>query len=452
MSSRIREIEHQSLSVCEFQNSHVKADLTSALGEWKLQPPANNHNTMETTSDAHHTLLQAKQLTPGTTLRVAPMDRKCGGWDAEHFHLDFQPPSTANSFFLTFEATARECITVGFSPEPHYSMGKTYAIHIGAGGNLTTVIRRWLPSGEECVESTYSTIRICTDFIYKSYWILFHSGIIYVGTGNIPGRQCVAKMDDSLYDQLRPGQDKVRYIGFGNSSLHRHARDLKIRNIILSEVPPTLDVSNLTPDPSHDLSSAAATSNEDYDLLQQYHQECAKAQSRALKYNTPIDSEPPGPDAFLKWSEARRLRANPEPGFITGIDVTSQEESDKRRKRKERFERDQKRRMEETNDDMDGNGNADRGFGVSERMEDVQEEDEKAEEQNNLSAVQAYDNIDYIRKYRMDPPSGEMSDDVQIVPEKIHLFAIDWAAFKQMRSDDIMVSITVIVGFIFLTN
>ena len=36
----------------------------------------------------------------------------------------------------------------------------------------------------------------------------------------------------------------------------------------------------------------------------------------------------------------RRLRANPERGFVTGLDILSVEEGEKARKRKERFEDD----------------------------------------------------------------------------------------------------------------
>ena len=50
------------------------------------------------------------------------------------------------------------------------------------------------------------------------------------------------------------------------------------------------------------------------------------------------------------------------------------------------------------------------------------------------------------------PPSEEKREETEefamdasvkeaaLVPEKIHLFGIDWAAFKQIRTDDIMVS------------
>ena len=463
-SSRIREAEHQSTSACQFEDIEVSADVVSALGDWSVLNNIQKKNESQkdavmvstdnesSTTDENRRIQPGVGLASGTTIRIAPMDRKCGGWDKEHFHPNCKP-SGKNSFIVSFEATARECIAVALSPDPDFAMGKTYAIHIGAGGNLSTVIRRWLPSGEECVEATFSTIRICADFVYKSYWVLFQSGKIFVGTGKIPGRQCAAMLDDSLYDQLRPGQDKISYIGFGNSSLHRHARDLKVRKILVTDIPDNLDVSTLAPDPSlnmsivntDDQSSNPYINNYDRKLLLQYQEECAKAQSRAIKYNTPVDTEPPGPDAFLKWSEARRLRANPEPGFITGIDVTSEAETLKRKKRKERFERDERMRKLQQSEAMNVEGgidnDEDEGMIEDGDNDSSSEDEDEDEDEDCLPVQQAWDNIDFIREYRIDPPSN-IDEDVncEFVPEKIHLFAIDWAAFKQMRSDDIMVS------------
>ena len=42
---------------------------------------------------------------------------------------------------------ARECVAIALSPSPYFDMGKTYVVHLGANGNLSTVFRRRLPSG-----------------------------------------------------------------------------------------------------------------------------------------------------------------------------------------------------------------------------------------------------------------------------------------------------------------
>lgn len=256
----------------------------------------------------------------------------------------------------------------------------------------------------------------------------------------------------------------MKYVGLGNSSINRNPRDLKIRNLLIADIPSSVDVEKLSPD--LDVSSALKQEhNQDEHLLKIYQAECAKARARAVKFNSPTDStEIPNPESFMKWSDARRLRANPEAGFITGIDVTSEEEKRKRLERKKRFEKDEKKRKLEMNEDemdKDESQNQDEDVAnVNENnVEDMEEEEgsDEKEESNKLflPVEQAWDNVKFIRKFRVDPPSylysakaenneadecmnEDENEPVKAVPEKIHLFAIDWAAFKQMRSDDVM--------------
>ena len=71
-----------------------------------------------------------------------------------------------------------------------------------------------------------------------------------------------------------------------------------------------------------------------------------------------MEYKDPDPSQFLKWSEAKRLRENPNRGFATGFDTETEEEKKKREKRKERF----KRKKDGTEDDDDmgsGSGAAD---------------------------------------------------------------------------------------------
>jgi len=177
----------------------------------------------------------------------------------------------------------------------------------------------------------------------------------------------------------------------------------------------------------------------DADLLAEYERECEKAKARAEKFGT--EYKQPAPDAFLKWSEARKLRANPERGFITGIDVMSPEEQAKAADRKARFADDNNKRKKEG--DGDDIANEEEGQG-----EPWQQEREP------LPVEQAWDNGDLVTSQRIDPPEhlypahgdvqnmekDEMGENerASLVPEKIHLFSIDWAAFKQIRSDDVM--------------
>ncbi len=289
-----------------------------------------------------------------------------------------------------------------------------------------------------------------------------------MGMGTKPGKKCVGTLDDSLYDALRSGVDAVKYVGVGNSALGRKARDLKVRNVRVMPVPEAFNAFGgipLTPyDPSQKdddegddgddrMGENGASASKDAELWAEYQKECEKAKKRAMKFG--IDYKQPAPDAFFKWSEARRLRANPERGFITGMDIMSKEEKEKARKRKERFEQEERKNKEAmgldaNHADGDGDGDAD-GDGDGMDME-ADGEGEQTEKREPLPLEQAWDNEELVGSMRVDPPEslypasdvqvtdrdGESSEEPKHIPTKIHLFAIDWAAFKQIRTDDVL--------------
>ena len=62
-----------------------------------------------------------------------------------------------------------------------------------------------------------------------------------------------------------------------------------------------------------------------------YEAACKKAQDRANRFGT--DFKPPDPVSMLPWSEAKRLRENPDAGFVTGIDIFTDEEKARARSR-----------------------------------------------------------------------------------------------------------------------
>ena len=408
------------------------------------------------------------------------------------------------------EAMSRECIAIALSPEPDFIMGKCYAVHLGANGNLSTVIRRRLPNGYDFVDATFSSIRVCTPDAWTPYWVVCHKGKISVGIGRIPGKDCLGTLDDSLYDTLRPGQDAVRFVGLGNSVVGRSSQkfgNVKVRNLKVMPLPPSilakghLVMEEIAPHAllklhaRQNAASSVALETEE-ELLHEYENECAKARARAAKFGTVYVE--PAPDLFFKWSEARRLRANPQRGFVTGFDTTGAEEETRRLARKERFAAKRK-----ADDDQGEEGAKSDEHEMEQEGDNDDENEEDAGDQAGgsggerppLPVVEAWDNEDLVREFRVDPigspslvqssadASGDttaivsakikeegddmdltvgveaitaqneaewptavktehMDTDVQAepVPEKIHLFAIDWAAFKQIRSDDIMVS------------
>jgi len=370
---------------------------------------------------------------------------------------------------------ARECIAVALSPTANFELGKTYAIHIGAASNLQTVIRRRLPNHTEAVDVILPSPQICSMEKFVPYWIILQNGgQVSVGIGRVPGINCIGTLDDGMYNALRSGVDAVKYVGLGNSALGRKARDLKVRNVRVMPVPDAFAAFGGIPLTPYDPLLAIGGKDDDAkdaELWADYQNECEKAKKRAIKFD--IEYKQPPPNAFLKWSEARRLRANPAKGFITGMDIMSAEEKEKARKRKERFEEEDRKNKKAmgVNDDMegaDGNGNdADVDVDADADADADMETDEQQRKREPLPFEQAWDNEDLVGDMRTDPPqslylvknetndgegngdrddSSLMDDDgdgddaakVVPVPTKIHLFAIDWAAFKQIRTDDIM--------------
>ena len=351
---------------------------------------------------------------------------------------------------------ARECITIALSPSPYFIRSKTYVIHFGENGDLSTVLCR---PGSSSITSL-ATPRICSDRSYRPYWIILKvDGTLSAGFGYIPGLSTFAKLDDSMYSQVRSGIDAPKYVGFGNSSIPgRDARgrgivsNIKVRKIRVMPIPFVFEnfiggIPISEPcDGSNNNNASEEDKNEDVSLRRLYASECDKSRKRSIKFGT--EYKMPGPDAFLRWSDARRLRANPKPGFVTGLNLYTEEEKEKARKRAERFEAEREAM----------------GGGRGDNIKTGQKSDDDDDEGKMPILNSAWDNFEFLQKMRTDAPShligldglpkdnvssslianGDVVDNSNnvpsVVPEKVHLFTIDWAAFKQIRTDDIMVS------------
>lgn len=459
-----------------------------------------------------HSIVPFAQIRKGTCIRIPPMKWHCGGWDNQHFHDQLRIPfvvppvpaassssgssssstnvsSSSRGIVVTLEAMARECVAVALSPRPNFELGKTYVVHFGAASNVQTVIRRRLANPTDTVDVTLSSPHICSSEKFKAYWILLQNkGQVSVGVGKIPGKRCLGTLDDSMYHEIRSGVDAVKYVGLGNSALGRRAKDVKVRNVRVMSVPDAFAAFGgipLTPyyhpngyeDEDNCVDGDGVGVGQDQEeekdaaLWMEYSKECEKAKKRAEKFG--IEYKQPQPDAFFTWSEARKMRANPERGFITGFDIMDEKEQEKQRKRKERFF------GQDAKDDDDGDGDDDDMEEEEQRNDDYMLGERRNDHHNKSSNLQmvelseAWDNEDLVGSMRVDPPeclwnkrsksdameddgndqdpgddmaleeenkdnSNDNNDHVKYVPTKIHLFAIDWAAFKQIRSDDIL--------------
>ena len=376
---------------------------------------------------------------------------------------------------VQFEATAKECVAIALSPVAGFKFGCTYVVHFGASHNLSTVIRRRI-SEREHVDAS-SSCRVCSESKFMSYWIVLQDGWIKCGVGNVVGENVVCEMNDSLYHTLRSGIDAPMYVGIGNSAVldnRNTSESLRVRNLRLYSPPEGMNVKSM-PSPSNEFISfvddgddVMGGGTQDIELLtlmKEYANEVNKARARAEKFGTEF-KEPP-PDAFFQWSEARKMRANPSAGFITGIDLASEEEKRKQLERKKRFaseSNEPKKRKQGSDDEEDGNDSAD------------EQNDTVIIRAGIINAIEAWDNEELLRKHRFDPykagndkdddmdnengdtkeirigeeiiesfPSDEVSNyqenifpEVKTIPEKIHLQCLDWAAFKQIRTNDLM--------------
>ena len=217
--------------------------------------------------------------------------------------------------------------------------------------------------------------------------------------------------------------------------------------------------------------------------MEEYYKECKIRKTRAEKYGTKY--VPPKFESFLPWTTAKRLKDNPIVGsgstgsIVTGIDLLDSTEINKQQERLKRFaktnnekeEHDGKDNPNNNDDDPDTNDDDkdNNDESIRETTTIANEESISKSKSSSLPVIQGWDKEKLLRQYRIDPPKSmwknppSTTDDdaavetsatkmnefrmeppkpATVVPDKIHLFAIDWAAFKQIRNKDLMVSPT----------
>ena len=453
-SSSSLDVEKPSVSACDWK-----------IGQWNISP---NHlwqllcdeDSMRD-SDSNRSVV-CTYLPDGVRLRLQPMDH--GRWQDDQFHSKLRIPLASSvsadsvrrnqGLILFFEGKAREGIAVALSTNPQFVSKETVEVQLGAAGNTSTIVQcRGARQDKSSVVSIPS--RVCHEKAWIPYWICVHQSTIYVGVGNIPGQDCIGywRAQDNGDDNLDDDWAKLIYVGFGNVSTTAQS-SVMIQKVLLTAIPPLLP-ERLAAIGSIDDLPIQVVQSEDSEqfqrLLQEYKRECLRRKARAEKFGTTYHQ--PSPEAFLPWSEAKRLRQNPEKGFITGLDLMSAAETAKRQARQARFG------IVTTTTEFcaDSQPELDQ---TKEPSEKVKVNDAIATEQT-LDTRQAWDKEDLLRPQRRDPPESfwkqkpcpstenqqllataiikDPSAPVSLVEEKLHLSAIDWAAFKQIRNKDIMV-------------
>jgi len=251
---------------------------------------------------------------------------------------------------------------------------------------------------------------------------------------------------------------------------------MEVRNLIVTNVPPCLE-SLLKEIPSQDelpivcLPPASSSSSMDVDedaetlelkhYMEQYRAECLVRKRRAQKYGTQYKEQPM--KEFLPWTMAKRLLLGDQQqnqrqsttshssGFEAGdIDFLDPKEISKREARLARFAA--AASTESKTDDDDDEENKEKTPTVAPSIAD------------GLPVEQAWDKEGILRPVRRDPPPylwkecpsnaetietfkkppdlfamyDETTKAAVWIEDKLHVSAIDWAAFKQIGNEDLL--------------
>eukprot|EP00531_Pseudo-nitzschia_arenysensis_P006545 CAMPEP_0116127880 /NCGR_PEP_ID=MMETSP0329-20121206/7067_1 /TAXON_ID=697910 /ORGANISM="Pseudo-nitzschia arenysensis, Strain B593" /LENGTH=816 /DNA_ID=CAMNT_0003621991 /DNA_START=22 /DNA_END=2472 /DNA_ORIENTATION=- len=263
----------------------------------------------------------------------------------------------------------------------------------------------------------------------------------------------------------------IRYFGIGNKAFQKKDSVVEVKNLVVTNVPPCLD-GLLQSIPSQDdlpivcLAPVASASSSGMDVdedaetlelkkyMEDYKAECLVRKKRAKKYGTDYKVQPM--KDFLPWTMAKRLKGengsnnnnfvggSMASGFVAGdIDFLDPKEISKRESRLARFAASSdKKDNDESNKQLKNDASPPR---------------------DGLPIEQAWDKEVMLRPIRRDPPpylwkeSPANSDTQKIakahdpfsmydestkaatwIADKLHISSIDWAAFKQIRNDDLI--------------
>jgi hypothetical protein len=326
-----------------------------------------------------------------------------------------------------------------------------------------------------------------TSICWTSYWVCLSNSRLYVGMGKVPGKECFGVLEvEEKEDDEQQQQQPIRYVGIGNDAAVQKNKDsiVEVKNLVVTNVPPCLEGHLKTIPPQNDLpivclvpaAAAAAASGMDIDedaetlelknYMEDYKAECLVRKNRAKKYGT--DYKEQSMKEFLPWTMAKRLQlqgkhnlrpamASPSfssSGFVAGdIDFLDPKEVSKREARMARF-------AAATNN---GDGTEKETSGETDNNNASIEASMALPPRDGLPVEQAWDKETLLRPIRRDPPAylwrespanadtfkttktpdpfsmyDESTKAATWITDKLHLSSIDWAAFKQIRNDDLI--------------
>ncbi|OEU23044.1 hypothetical protein FRACYDRAFT_233210 [Fragilariopsis cylindrus CCMP1102] len=310
---------------------------------------------------------------------------------------------------------------------------------------------------------------------WTSYWVCLFRSKLYIGVGCSPGKECFGFMEMKEEDhQLKvpTSQDDLPIVCLSLASTVSTS---------VSSISATMDNEN------ENENEVKAKNDETLELkryMEEYRTECRLRKKRAQKYDTRYNEKPIL--EFLPWSKAKRLllsssqqqqqqqqqqRINATTGgFVTGdIDFRDPEETAKREARKARFTA---VAAAANNDTIaDGSNSTKNSSQNNNDKVDTVNDNNTNSSTDGLPVEQAWDKEHMLRPLRRDPPSylwGKTSSNTDTmttsttitsstvdpfsmykdeklttksapswITDKLHISAIDWAAFKQIRNEDI---------------
>lgn len=255
---------------------------------------------------------------------------------------------------VQFEASTREDFRVGFAPSPEASTDASedandserrrkthtewkYEVAVGTSGNTELVWRKSASGRNKEVDlARVFTGRTCSTQEFVPYWTIVDvkSGSMSFGVGAQVGQDVLSTVQD-------PNFIRVTQTAFTSWDSPVSIRGIQVHGVYEGQTEALAAANVAAFPPPRAMVRADPWGKEDLltpEQKQQYEAEFAASKRRAERFGAPF--APPDIKKFVDPRDVRKLQRTGAvvPGFSTGIDVTSQEEQNKREQRMKRFD------------------------------------------------------------------------------------------------------------------
>ncbi|OWZ21017.1 hypothetical protein PHMEG_0004511 [Phytophthora megakarya] len=261
------------------------------------------------------------------------------------------PLTSLCALVVQFEASTREDLRVGFAPAsfgvsedaPSTERRKKpstdwkYEVAVGTSGNTELVWRKSASGRSQEVDlGRVFTGRTCSAQDFVPYWVVVDvkSGSLSFGVGSQVGQDVLSTVQD-------PDFVPVTQTAFTSWDSPVSIRGIQVHGVYEGQTEALAAANVAVFPPPRPMVRADPLGTQDLlttEQRQQYEAEYTASKRRAERFGAPF--APPDIKKFLDPREVRKLQRTGAivPGFSTGIDITSQEEQDKREQRMKRFD------------------------------------------------------------------------------------------------------------------